>query len=65
MTRALARATGQDEAVLTHKLMGNWTPDTTTWESLIEADDPTADLSRPYPFYLAYGLENVNQLGPS
>ena len=64
MTRALARATGQDEAVLTHKLMGNWTPDTTTWESLIEADDPTADLSRPYPFYLAYGLENMNHLGP-
>jgi len=29
MTRALAQATGQNEAVITHKLMGNWTPDTT------------------------------------
>ena len=57
MTRALAQATGQDEAVITHKLMGNWTPDTTTYHALIEADDPTADLSRPYPFYLAYQLE--------
>ncbi|SLN22341.1 ATP-dependent DNA ligase [Pseudooctadecabacter jejudonensis] len=65
MTRALARATDQDEAVLTHKLMGNWTPDTTTWAALIEADDPTADLSRPYPFYLAYGLENLDELGPT
>lgn len=64
MTRALARATGQDEAVLTHKLMGNWTPETTTWSALIEADDPTADLSRPYPFYLAFGLESIDQLGP-
>ena len=64
MTRALARATGQDEAVLTHKLMGKWTPDTTTWAELIDANDPSADLSRPYPFYLAYGLEDMNQLGP-
>jgi len=64
ITRALAKATGQPEPELTHKLMGNWTPDTTTWEALIEADDPTADLSRPYPFYLAYQLEDLDALGP-
>ena len=65
MTRALAQATGEDEAELTHKLMGNWTPQTTTWHALIEAHDPTADLSRPYPFYLAYGLEDLDALGPA
>lgn len=64
ITRALAQATDQDEAVLTHKLMGNWTPETTTWQDLIETDDPAADLSRPYPFYLAYGLEDLDALGP-
>jgi DNA ligase-1 len=58
MTRALARATGIDEAELTHRLMGDWTPDTVTWSTLIEAPDPTADLSRPYPFYLAYQIED-------
>ena len=63
ITRALAQATGQDEPQLTHKLMGNWTPDTTTWDALIEADDPTADLSRPYPFYLAYQLDDFDDLG--
>ncbi|MEJ6402518.1 ATP-dependent DNA ligase [Yoonia sp. 2307UL14-13] len=63
ITRALAQATGQPEPELTHKLMGNWTPDTATWESLIEADDPTADLSRPYPFYLAYQLDSLDDLG--
>ncbi|WP_333713622.1 ATP-dependent DNA ligase [Yoonia sp.] len=63
ITRALAQATGQPEAELTHKLMGNWTPDTVTWERLIEADDPTADLSRPYPFYLAYQLDSFDDLG--
>ena len=63
MTRALAISTGQDVAVLTHKLMGNWTPETTSWEALIEADDPTAVLSRPYPFYLAHPVENPADLG--
>ena len=63
ITRALAQATGQPEPQLTHKLMGNWTPDTTTWAQLIEADDPTADLSRPYPFYLAYQLDGFDDLG--
>ncbi|MEJ6395228.1 ATP-dependent DNA ligase [Gymnodinialimonas sp. 2305UL16-5] len=59
MTRALAKATGIDEAELTHRLMGDWSPDTVSWDSLIEAPDPTADLSRPYPFYLAYQLDQL------
>ena len=29
-----------------------------TWHSLIEAEDASADASRPYPFYLAYALED-------
>lgn len=65
MTRALAQATGQDEAQLALKLMGNWTPETTTYHDLIEQDDPQADASRPYPFYLAYQLEDAPEnLGP-
>lgn len=59
MTRALAKATHQDEAVLAHKLMGNWTPDSTSFHALIEADDPTADQSRPYPFYLSHPLDDA------
>ena len=59
MTRALAQATGRQEAELAHRLMGSWTPDTTTWHDLIEAEDTGADASRPYPFYLAYALEDT------
>ena len=59
MTRALAKATGQAETELAHRLMGNWTPEDTTWAALIEAEDPTADASHPYPFYLAYALEDT------
>lgn len=63
ITRALAQSTGQPEQQLTHKLMGNWTPDSVTWETLIEAEDPTADQSRPYPFYLAHALDGFDNLG--
>jgi DNA ligase-1 len=65
MTRALAQATGIAEADLTHRLMGDWTPETTSYHSLVEAPDPAAALSRPYPFYLAYPLERSPEVqGP-
>ncbi|QYX58227.1 ATP-dependent DNA ligase [Roseovarius sp. SCSIO 43702] len=66
MTRALAQATDRDEAELAHRLMGDWTPDSTTYARLIEAPDDTAPLSRPYPFCLAYGLDETppEELGP-
>ena len=57
MTRALAKAVDQEEATIAHRLMGGWTPETTSFQTLILDDDPSADLSRPYPFYLAYQLE--------
>lgn len=57
MTRALSKATGKPETELAHRLMGNWHPDDTTWGTLIRAENISADASRPYPFYLAYGLD--------
>ena len=64
MTRALAQATEIEETNLAHRLMGNWTPDNTTFEELIYAENPLDDISRPYPFYLAYQLEDeVAELG--
>lgn len=64
MTRALSRATGIDEADLAHRLMGDWTPDVVSYSGLILAPDPGADLSKPYPFYLAYQLDDpVESLG--
>ena len=59
MTRALARATGRPETEMAHRLMGDWRPETTSYAALIEAEDLSADASRPYPFYLAYGLEQA------
>ncbi|CAH1001415.1 DNA ligase [Neolewinella maritima] len=64
MTRALASATGIEETNLAHRLMGNWTPNDTTFEELIHSESATDDISRPYPFYLAYQLEQpAGELG--
>ena len=57
MVRALARVTQKPEAEIAHRLMGAWHPDETSWEELIEAEDLGTDLSRPFPFFLAYGIE--------
>ena len=59
MTRALSKATGVEETELAHRLMGNWSPETVTFENLILTPDPAADLSKPYPFYLAYQLDDA------
>lgn len=64
MTRALSKATGIDEDILAYKLMGDWTPKKTTFEKLILEENPEDKLSRPYPFYLAYPLEDeIQNLG--
>jgi DNA ligase-1 len=57
MTRALAQATGVAEPELQHRLMGDWSPEATTFAGLVYANDGAGDLSRPYPFYLAYQVE--------
>ncbi|MEM6735212.1 MAG: ATP-dependent DNA ligase [Bacteroidota bacterium] len=57
MVKALAKYTGKEENELAHRLMGNWSPETHSYESLILETSGDEDLSRPYPFYLAYQLD--------
>ncbi len=59
MVMALAKITGQEEAMLAHRLMSNWTPDTTTFDALVLAGQAVADPSKPYPFFLAYTLNEA------
>ncbi len=64
MTRALSKATGIDEDVLAYKLMGDWKPAQITFEVLVLKENPSDYLSKPYPFYLAYAIEDaVEDLG--
>ncbi|MBP1840578.1 ATP-dependent DNA ligase [Formosa algae] len=57
MTRALSLATAVDEDVLAYKLMGKWDPSTISFEDLVLKEKASDFISKPYPFYLAYGLE--------
>ena len=57
ITKAIAKYLEVDENTIAHRLMGNWHPDDTTFDKLIVDADPGDDLSKPYPFYLAYALE--------
>jgi len=64
MMKALAKFTDQEENAIAHRLMGDWTPQSTTYEQLILSENILDDISRPYPFYLAYALESeVEKLG--
>ncbi len=58
MIRALSKHTGKEEAELAHRLMGNWQPRSESFESLILEKKKADDLSKPYPFYLAYQLDD-------
>jgi DNA ligase 1 len=63
LTRALAQATGVEEATLAHRLMGNWDPAHTPFAALIAGE--TGGDARPYPFALASQLEGGPEaLGP-
>lgn len=58
MTRALSKATEIDEDILAYKLMGNWDPNKISFQELILEENESDYLSKPYPFYLAYAVEN-------
>jgi DNA ligase-1 len=61
---ALAKAYNLDAAVVAHRLSGQWAPDSTTFEQLLLNEEIDTDLSKPYPFYLAYQLDSeLRELG--
>ena len=62
MTRALSKAVNINENILAHRLMGKWSPKNTTFEQLILNPNPEDQISQPYPFFLAYALEEGFQL---
>lgn len=64
ISRALAEIHDIDPSIVTHKIMGKWNPQKTAYDDLILNDQSTDNLSKPYPFYLAYPLEqDISDLG--
>jgi len=65
VVRALERFSGIDAAVITHRLMGEWPATADTFRRILSPHTEDADISRPYPFYLAYPLDgDPIDLGP-
>ena len=63
--KALAKRYAIDENVVAHRLTGSWEARGNTITQLLSVEDSSADISKPYPFYLAYPLETApEELGP-
>jgi DNA ligase-1 len=64
VTKALAAVSCIDPNVVAHRMMGNWEPSAQWYEQLIAQETGDAMASTPYPFYLAYPIqEEVSNLG--
>ncbi len=59
VVRALANVVGIDRAVMEHRIMGSWSPSTQAYLRLVDPDTTHVDHTRPYPFYLAYQLDDA------
>ena len=58
MVNALAKFTSLEPSVIAHRISGRWDPQTTYFNDLLSDANGTGDYSKPYPFYLAYALDN-------
>lgn len=61
MVNALAKTVNLEPSVIAHRISGNWDPSTIHFNELLSESGITTDFSKPYPFYLAYAVED----GPS
>lgn len=58
IVNALAKATGLSSSIIAHRISGNWDPSTITFDELLTEHATSTDHSKPYPFYLAYALQD-------
>lgn len=58
--KALSEVSGLDAPTLTHRIMGNWIPETYHYSQLVQDQAPADDISRPYPFFLAYPIQETS-----
>jgi len=59
--KALAEISGIEAATLTHRIMGSWMPETYSYSQLMQDQDASDDISRPYPFFLAYPVQETSE----
>ncbi len=59
LVNALAKQSHTESNKIMHAIMGKWSPETITYQELVEGAHVNTDNSWPYPFCLAYALETV------
>ena len=65
VAKALAKVAGVDLDLVVHRLVGRFRPTAEDFRRLLDPPSPDEHLDRPYPFFLATGLEGeVEALGP-
>jgi DNA ligase-1 len=62
IVNALAKTVDLSASVIAHRISGNWDPVTTAFEDLLTESASVSDFSKPYPFYLAYALEETPEM---
>lgn len=65
--QALSKVTGFDTNHIAYLLIGNWSPEKISWTYFTTQSQQSTDISKPYPFYLAYPLTEIeyDNLDPS
>jgi DNA ligase-1 len=58
MVNALAKTVELESSVIAHRISGNWDPLSISFSELLNESGTNIDHSKPYPFYLAYALED-------
>ena len=59
--RALSQHAALPPATVAHRLMGTWQPSAAAFAALVAPEGGAADVSRPYPFFLASQIEEDPQ----
>ncbi len=59
MINAIAKEYGLDANAVAHSIMGKWDFEELDFDTLIQGGYSDSNLSKPYPFCLAYALENL------
>ncbi len=58
IVNALTKVVSLSSSVIAHRISGNWDPSTITFTNMLGNEVVDVDHSKPYPFYLAYALED-------
>jgi DNA ligase-1 len=58
IVNAIAKTTEASPSVIAHRISGNWDPAIVSFDQLLSTEHSESDPSKPYPFYLAYAVED-------